>query len=81
MDNFIGRKAELKRLREIATIGPNLIVIRGRRRIGKSRLVQEYAKDKRFLEFSGLAPVDHIDAQAQRDYFANQLVLNKFKHK
>ncbi len=74
MNDFIGRKTELKRLQEISKIGPNLIVIRGRRRIGKSRLVQEYGKDKRFLEFSGLAPVGNIDAQVQRNYFATQLI-------
>lgn len=81
MEGFIGRKQELQRLEEMSQIGSNIIVIRGRRRIGKSRLVQEYAKNKRFLEFSGLAPEDKEgahpqggDAQAQRDHFANLLV-------
>jgi AAA+ ATPase superfamily predicted ATPase len=74
MNKFIGRAAELKRLADHAKIGAGLIVIRGRRRIGKSRLVQEYAKTKRFLEFSGLVPTEEMSAQSQRDHFANRSV-------
>lgn len=74
MGKFIGRTEELKRLESTTGKGPTLIVMRGRRRIGKSRLVQEYAKSKRFLEFSGLAPTEHMTAQTQRDHFANQLI-------
>jgi AAA+ ATPase superfamily predicted ATPase len=74
MDKFIGRIEELKRLENSTHTGPTLVVIRDRRRIGKSRLVQEYAKNKRFLEFSGLAPTENMTAQTQRDHFANQLI-------
>ncbi len=74
MGKFIGRTEELKRLESSTGKGPRLIVIRGRRRIGKSRLVHEHAKNKRFLEFSGLAPTEHMTAQTQRDHFANQLI-------
>lgn len=70
---FVGRKealAELKILDD--SLGASLVVIRGRRRIGKSRLVEEYAKNERFIRFSGLAPEEGITAKNQRENFANQ---------
>jgi AAA+ ATPase superfamily predicted ATPase len=48
-------------------------VITGRRRIGKSRLVQEFAAGKKFLSFSGIAPASSSTAQDQRDAFARSL--------
>ncbi|MBL0942299.1 MAG: AAA family ATPase [Alphaproteobacteria bacterium] len=70
---FIGRKEELKRLDQMCKMnGPRLVVIKGRRRIGKSRLVEEFAKDKVFFSFSGLAPTPNVTAQDQRDVFARQ---------
>lgn len=50
-----------------------LVVVKGRRRIGKSRLVEEFAKKMTFLQFSGLAPTAGITAQDQRNEFALQL--------
>lgn len=77
MKLFIGRKAELKKLKDLSTAGRATIsVIKGRRRIGKSRLVKEFAKDKVFLSFSGIPPVDNVSAQSQRDVFAKQLAAN-----
>lgn len=70
---FVGRKdalVELKMLDESA--GASLVVIRGRRRIGKSRLVEEYAQGKTFIKFAGLAPVKEITAKHQRENFAHQ---------
>ena len=51
----------------------SLIVVRGRRRVGKSRLIEEFAKDHRFYSFAGLAPNDKTTAQSQRDEFSRQL--------
>lgn len=76
MDNikFIGRSAEIKLLSDLlAKKTSSLVVIKGRRRIGKSRLIEEFAKNMTFYRFSGLAPIDGIDAQAQRNEFALQL--------
>ena len=74
MKTFIGRKRELKKLQELYTQKQAiLVVIKGRRRIGKSRLVTEFAKDKQFFSFTGLAPIDGITDQTQRDHFGRQL--------
>lgn len=48
-------------------------MVKGRRRIGKSRLVEEFAKEKHFFVFSGIPPVEGTTEQSQRDVFAKQL--------
>ncbi len=71
---FIGRIEQQAALEEmIQRPKAHLVVIRGRRRIGKSRLAEEVGKGKRFLCFSGIAPEPGVDAQSQRNSFANQL--------
>ncbi|MEI6242465.1 MAG: ATP-binding protein [Chlamydiota bacterium] len=75
MKPFVGRENELRRLEDLSTSGRVcLAVIKGRRRIGKSRLAEEFAKDKVFLPFSGLAPVPGVTAQDQRNAFVSQLI-------
>lgn len=74
MKPFVGRDIELQRLEDLSKSGQAcLVVIKGRRRIGKSRLAEEFGKDKIFLPFSGLAPVKGVTAQDQRDAFAREL--------
>ena len=74
---FIGRKNELKRLDLMHKKNvPSLIVVKGRRRVGKSRLINFFASkcaENKLWDFSGLAPLDDIDGQSQRDHFARQL--------
>ena len=71
---FVGRKKELIRLHAIyATPQGTLVVIRGRRRIGKSRLIIESSKEHHLIRFSGLPPEKNITAQTQREHFAIQL--------
>lgn len=70
---FIGReyeKAALARLlkKRIAT----LVVIKGRRRIGKSRLIEEFAKDFTFYKFSGIAPTPETTEQSEINEFIRQ---------
>ena len=76
---FIGRKPELERLKALyKKNAPSLVVVKGRRRIGKSRLLGEFAQTssaQTFWSFAGLAPEDGISAQKQRDNFARQLAL------
>ena len=75
---FVGRKTELERLRDLhKKKKPTLVVVKGRRRIGKSRLILELTKSikQKFWSFAGLAPQEGISAQDQRDNFAKQLSL------
>lgn len=74
LDNFTGRGLELQKLKDLVSHpGPQLVVITGRRRVGKSRLIQEFASNQRFFSFSGLAPVEGVTDQTQRDAFGRQL--------
>lgn len=73
MTSFIGRKKELRLLEQLPKTKANLVVIKGRRRIGKSRFVEEFAKGKKFIRFSGIPPEDGVTAQIQREVFAKQL--------
>lgn len=73
---FVGRQRELShllRLRSKRTA--SLVVVKGRRRVGKSRLAREFGKHfDRCVILTGLPPDRRVDAQAQRDDFAQQLV-------
>ena len=69
--NFIGREAELQSLRDLLKKKmASMVVIKGRRRIGKTRLIEEFARDERFLRFVGLAPTEDTTAQDQRNEFS-----------
>ena len=71
---FVGRQAELEELKQLTTKkSASLVVVQGRRRIGKSRLIEEFAKTYHFFSFSGLPPTENITTQMQRDEFARQL--------
>ena len=74
MDKFFGREYELKRLLDtFRQPGSKLVVVKGRRRIGKSTIIEQFAANKTFYELVGLAPTSETDAQNQRDEFARQL--------
>lgn len=75
MSLFIGRHYELERLRELLKKKTaSMIVIKGRRRIGKSRLLQEFGKEvDKVYTFSGLPPDKNTTEQSQREEFRNQL--------
>lgn len=76
MTPFFGRKRELEILkRYLKKQTASLLVIRGRRRIGKSRLAMEFGKHFKTYTFSGLPPDDDIKItdQMQRDEFGRQL--------
>ena len=54
----------------------SLLVLRGRRRIGKSRLIQEFSKSfKNYFEIQGLGPKEGISRQDQLENFATKLSL------
>jgi uncharacterized protein len=73
---FVGRVKEREELalllkKKVAS----LLVLRGRRRIGKSRLIEEFAQAYTFYKITGLAPHQGSTAQAQRDHFAQRLSM------
>lgn len=72
---FVGRQAELERLIETThKRTASFIVVRGRRRIGKSRLIQEFAKEfSHYYAFVGLPPGKDTTAKSQLDEFSRQL--------
>lgn len=74
---FFGREHELQRLRELAgKKSASLAVIKGRRRIGKSRLTDELARQMpryAFLHLQGLPPSAKLTAEQEREDFAQQL--------
>lgn len=72
---FVGRKRELSVLKNLLNKKQaQLIVLKGRRRIGKSRLLQEFGKIVgRVHILTGLAPDKGVTAKDQREEFARQL--------
>ena len=76
--SFYGREDELRKLRLLLrTKKADLVVVKGRRRIGKSRLVREFAKQAagegyRCVTFTGLVPGSHSSGDERED-FAQQL--------
>ncbi len=75
MTRFIGREKELEGLRGLLKKkSASLAVIRGRRRIGKSRLAEEFAHSfpKSYI-LTGVPPERGISAGDQRREFARQM--------
>jgi uncharacterized protein len=71
---FVGRFQELKQLENLTRKqSASLVVISGRRRIGKSRLIEEFGQKSRFLRFSGIPPTINITKQDQKNEFIRQL--------
>lgn len=75
MTAFFGRKQELKKLNDLwEKQSSSMVVVRGRRRIGKSTLIEEFAKGQRFFEFAGLPPVPGVTDETQQIAFSKQLL-------
>lgn len=71
---FIGRKQELQELNLLLKKNTaSLVVVRGRRRIGKSRLIQEFGKNSAFYSFSGVPPTEKTSHMDQLREFGWQL--------
>lgn len=74
---FIGRKKELQQLERLRSKeSSSLVVVWGRRRIGKSTLIDEFLKDKKAWCFSGLPPNPNIKHEDQIRAFIGQLSRN-----
>ncbi len=75
---FVGRKEELEALKSLKERKKaSLVIIKGRRRIGKSRLVIEFyernKKKYKFYSFSGNAPSSSTTAEEQKLFFVLQI--------
>lgn len=75
MSAFWGRIPELLELRRIDKLKKAaLVVCLGRRRIGKSRLIQEFGKMvPQYIEIQGLAPREGQTNQHQLDWFSKEI--------
>ena len=73
---FVGRESQLEQLSALWRVPvASLVTCRGRRRIGKSTLIEEFARRSRvrFIKLEGLHPDHGIDNGAQLEAFARQL--------
>jgi len=71
---FIGRDREIELLTQLfRKKTASLVICKGRRRIGKSTLIQEFGKKYTFLEFQGLPPREGISSKDQLGAFSGQL--------
>lgn len=74
MSTFVGRKKELNKLNLLLNKkSASLVVVKGRRRIGKSRLIEEFGKSHRIYTFSGVLPNEKTTLQSQLREFGWQL--------
>jgi len=78
MPKFLGREEELQRLHEaVQKKSSSFVIIKGRRRIGKSRLVTEFSKSfEKSYFFSALAPDKTTTPQHQLNEFCRQIAQN-----
>ena len=72
---FVGRENDLKLLEGLFDLKKAAIAVcTGRRRIGKSTLIQQFGKKaKTFLEFQGLPPREGLNKKDQLNAFSEQL--------
>ena len=74
MKRFVGREDELNDLKLLLKKNSaSLVVIRGRRRIGKSRLIEEFCSSLPTVSLVGIPPTKHTTQASQREEFARQL--------
>ncbi len=73
--HFQGRESELASLQALKRLRKaSLVAVTGRRRIGKSALIQHFAKEyPRFYEFQGIPPRTGINNDSQLKNFAELL--------
>jgi AAA+ ATPase superfamily predicted ATPase len=55
--NFVGRKREIQKLRSLDNGGEaKILVVHGRRRVGKTELIEQFFRDRNLLKFEGIEP-------------------------
>lgn len=75
IDTFLGRETEIQQLKSfLSHKKASLIAIKGRRRVGKSTLVEDFSKNfSRHFTFTGLFPEKNMTADDQRQEFCRQM--------
>lgn len=74
MTDFIGRSREIRQLTQLMDKKTaSFVVVYGRRRIGKSSLIEHFGSNHTMLSFEGLSPRVAITTQDQLDEFSRQL--------
>ena len=74
MSKFIGREPELEALdRELAQKRPSLLIVYGRRRVGKSRLLQEAVSGRPFVYFQASRETTVLNIEALKRAIATAL--------
>ena len=74
MKEFVGRQKELTLLKDLLQKrSASVFVVYGRRRVGKSRLIEEFGGNCTFFSFAGLPPQENATSQSQLDEFYQQL--------
>lgn len=77
MSRFIGREPELKALqKEFAQKRPSLLIVYGRRRVGKSRLLQEAVSGRPFIYFQASRETSVLNIEALKRTIAAVLGPN-----
>ncbi len=78
---FVNRERELRLLEEAWQSGqPGFIIVYGRRRIGKTRLLVEWARNKPHLYVQCLPASDEVNLSRLSMAIADQLGLESFRH-
>ena len=75
-ESFFGRQDLIAQLDELwAKRVPSLVTCRGRRRVGKSTLIEEFARrsDAAFIKLDGLRPKEGLTDADERLFFAEKL--------
>ena len=77
---FVGREEQLEQLKTLwRKPVASLVTCRGRRRIGKSTLIEEFARRShvRFIKIEGVEPRPGVNNETQLKAFARQLAGDK----
>ncbi|MBR5974599.1 MAG: ATP-binding protein [Clostridiales bacterium] len=75
---IIGRKQEIKKLKDLYESNTaELVALYGRRRVGKTFLIDEVFEDKITFRHSGLSP---IEAEQSEDYDGKSRMRDQLKH-
>ena len=79
--NIIGRKDEIYEIKRLySSKMPQFLAVYGRRRVGKTFLIDEALKGKITFRHSGLSPVDEPQKQPERTTEALLFVVAAARH-